>query len=135
MKDPHLERMALDQDQRIADVVKREGARLGNFIRRRVADPRDAEDILHPLGPNGAGRARPRQPPRRRSFGVRVAACRRRGQPCGRSCPPAPAGAERVLCTRVQKSDEGVLLKFHTNIIALGQSEELEVVPPLALET
>ena len=46
MKDAHLERMALNQDQRITEVVKRERSRLGNFIRRRVADPRDAEDIL-----------------------------------------------------------------------------------------
>ncbi len=35
-----------DRDQRITDVVKREQSRLGNFIRRRVSDPRDAEDIL-----------------------------------------------------------------------------------------
>src|SRR5216683_7457571 len=35
-----------EQDQRISEVVKREGSRLRNFIRRRVADPRDAEDIL-----------------------------------------------------------------------------------------
>jgi RNA polymerase sigma factor (sigma-70 family) len=41
-----LERMALEQDQRISEVVKREQSRLRNFIRRRVADPRDAEDIL-----------------------------------------------------------------------------------------
>src|SRR5437773_6590016 len=41
-----LERMSLEQDQRIADVVERERARLRNFIRRRVPDPRDAEDIL-----------------------------------------------------------------------------------------
>jgi RNA polymerase sigma factor (sigma-70 family) len=41
-----LERMALEQDQRIAEVVKREQSRLRNFIRRRVPDPRDAEDIL-----------------------------------------------------------------------------------------
>ena len=41
-----LERMALEQDQRISDVVKREQPRLRNFIRRRVSDPRDAEDIL-----------------------------------------------------------------------------------------
>jgi RNA polymerase sigma factor (sigma-70 family) len=41
-----LERMALDQDQRISDVVKRERSRLRNFIRKRVPDPRDAEDIL-----------------------------------------------------------------------------------------
>jgi RNA polymerase sigma factor (sigma-70 family) len=38
--------MALERDQRISEVVKREQARLGNFIRRRVPDPRDAEDIL-----------------------------------------------------------------------------------------
>jgi RNA polymerase sigma factor (sigma-70 family) len=35
-----------EQDQRISEVVKRERSRLGNFIRRRVPDPRDAEDIL-----------------------------------------------------------------------------------------
>jgi RNA polymerase sigma factor (sigma-70 family) len=41
-----LERMALEQDQRISEVVKREQSRLRNFIRRRVPDPGDAEDIL-----------------------------------------------------------------------------------------
>jgi RNA polymerase sigma factor (sigma-70 family) len=35
-----------DQDQRISEVVKREQSRLRSFIRRRVPDPRDAEDIL-----------------------------------------------------------------------------------------
>jgi RNA polymerase sigma factor (sigma-70 family) len=38
--------MTFDQDQRIAEVIKREQLRLRNFIRRRVADPRDVEDIL-----------------------------------------------------------------------------------------
>jgi RNA polymerase sigma factor (sigma-70 family) len=38
--------MALEQDQRISEVVNREGSRLRNFIRRRVSDPRDAEDVL-----------------------------------------------------------------------------------------
>jgi RNA polymerase sigma factor (sigma-70 family) len=38
--------MALEQDKRISEVVKREGSRLRNFIRRRVPDPRDAEDVL-----------------------------------------------------------------------------------------
>ena len=47
MKDAaSLERMALEPDQRISEVVKREQSRLRNFIRRRVADPLDAEDIL-----------------------------------------------------------------------------------------
>jgi len=41
-----LERMALEQDQRISEVVKREQSRLRNFIRRRVPDPLDTEDIL-----------------------------------------------------------------------------------------
>jgi RNA polymerase sigma factor (sigma-70 family) len=38
--------MALERVERFSEVVKREQARLGNFIRRRVPDPRDAEDIL-----------------------------------------------------------------------------------------
>lgn len=38
--------MALEQDERISEVVEREQSRLLNFIRRRVPDPRDAEDIL-----------------------------------------------------------------------------------------
>jgi RNA polymerase sigma factor (sigma-70 family) len=38
--------MVLEQDQRISEVVKRERSRLRNFIRRRVPDPRDAEDVL-----------------------------------------------------------------------------------------
>ena len=38
--------MAREQDQRISEVVKLERARLKNFIRRRVPDERDAEDIL-----------------------------------------------------------------------------------------
>jgi RNA polymerase sigma factor (sigma-70 family) len=46
VKDVTLEPMALDHDQRISDVVHREQSRLRNFIRRRVPDPRDAEDIL-----------------------------------------------------------------------------------------
>jgi RNA polymerase sigma factor (sigma-70 family) len=38
--------MARERDQPIVDVITRERARLWHFIRRRVADPRDAEDIL-----------------------------------------------------------------------------------------
>ena len=38
--------MALEQDQRITDVVEREQSRLRNFIRRRVPDPSDVEDIV-----------------------------------------------------------------------------------------
>ena len=41
-----LEQMALEPDQRISEVVEREHSRLRSFIRRRVPDPRDAEDIL-----------------------------------------------------------------------------------------
>ena len=35
-----------EQDQRIGEVVAREGSRLRSFIRKRVADPLDAEDVL-----------------------------------------------------------------------------------------
>lgn len=38
--------MLKDQDQRISDALGTEQARLRNFIRRRVPDARDAEDIL-----------------------------------------------------------------------------------------
>ena len=38
--------MAFEEDQGISAVVKREQPRLRNFIRRRVGDPRDAEDVL-----------------------------------------------------------------------------------------
>jgi RNA polymerase sigma factor (sigma-70 family) len=41
-----LERMAGEQDRRIAEVVERERSRLLGFIRRRVGDPGDAEDVL-----------------------------------------------------------------------------------------
>src|ERR1700690_2125210 len=35
-----------EQDQRISEPIDREGGRLRSFIRRRVADQGDAEDIL-----------------------------------------------------------------------------------------
>src|SRR5664279_2927651 len=41
----HIARMT-EQDERISEVLKREQARLRNFIRRRVPDEGDAEDIL-----------------------------------------------------------------------------------------
>jgi RNA polymerase sigma factor (sigma-70 family) len=41
-----VEQMALERNQRISEVVRREQARLLNFIRRRVPDPSDAEDIM-----------------------------------------------------------------------------------------
>ena len=41
-----LDAMTLEQDRRITEAVKQEQSRLRNFIRRRVPDPRDAEDIL-----------------------------------------------------------------------------------------
>src|SRR4026208_2333527 len=47
MKDTaSLHPMPREDDQRISKVVKREQSRLYSFIRRRVADPLDAEDIL-----------------------------------------------------------------------------------------
>jgi RNA polymerase sigma factor (sigma-70 family) len=38
--------MTVEQDRRISETVERERSRLRNFIRRRVPDPGDAEDIL-----------------------------------------------------------------------------------------
>jgi RNA polymerase sigma factor (sigma-70 family) len=41
-----MERMARERELQISDVIRREHGRLLGFIRRRVADPLDAEDIL-----------------------------------------------------------------------------------------
>jgi len=46
MKQAASPAMVIEQDQRITEVVKREQSRLRNFIRRRVPDPRDVEDVL-----------------------------------------------------------------------------------------
>jgi RNA polymerase sigma factor (sigma-70 family) len=43
---PPLDQVMTDQDKRITEVIARESKRLGSFIRRRVPDPGDAEDIL-----------------------------------------------------------------------------------------
>lgn len=42
----HLDRLERAQNRSIADVVARERSRLLNFIRRRVPDPDEAEDVL-----------------------------------------------------------------------------------------
>jgi RNA polymerase sigma factor (sigma-70 family) len=41
-----VDQMALEQDQRITEVLQREQSRLFSFIRRRVPDRADAEDVL-----------------------------------------------------------------------------------------
>jgi RNA polymerase sigma factor (sigma-70 family) len=47
MKDAaSLKRMARQQNLRISEIVEREQSRLRNFIRRRVPDVRDVDDIL-----------------------------------------------------------------------------------------
>src|SRR5215468_1041279 len=41
-----IEQMTGEQDRRISEAVEQQRGRLRNFIRGRVADPGDAEDIL-----------------------------------------------------------------------------------------
>jgi RNA polymerase sigma factor (sigma-70 family) len=43
---PFIPVMVTEQDQRISEVLQKENARLRNFIRRRVPDAGDAEDIF-----------------------------------------------------------------------------------------
>ena len=43
---PSMEWMTAEQDQRISEAIEREQGRLRNFIRKRVADEGDADDIL-----------------------------------------------------------------------------------------
>jgi RNA polymerase sigma factor (sigma-70 family) len=45
MDDPPIDSMN-EQDRKISEIFVEQRSRLQNFIRRRVADPRDAEDIL-----------------------------------------------------------------------------------------
>src|SRR5579871_4509688 len=44
--DEALKQWPMEQDKRISEVVSRDRLRLRSFIRRRVPDPSDAEDIL-----------------------------------------------------------------------------------------
>jgi len=46
METPHSASMAIEQDNWITETIQHEKGRLQNFIRRRVPDSRDAEDIL-----------------------------------------------------------------------------------------
>src|SRR6266850_1435733 len=46
MNEPASITAMTEQDRQISEVVAVEGSRLRNFIRRRVPDSRDAEDIL-----------------------------------------------------------------------------------------
>src|SRR5712664_4562884 len=41
-----MNEQGLDQDRQISEIAAEERSRLRNFIRRRVPDPADAEDIL-----------------------------------------------------------------------------------------
>lgn len=43
---PVIHPLMADQNRRIVETITRERGRLGNFIRQRVPDPGDAEDIL-----------------------------------------------------------------------------------------
>jgi RNA polymerase sigma factor (sigma-70 family) len=46
MNEPSSIALMSEQDRRISDIVTEERSRLRNFIRRRVPDPADAEDIV-----------------------------------------------------------------------------------------
>ena len=46
MDEPSSITSMTERDRQISEIIAEERSRLRNFIRRRVADPRDAEDIL-----------------------------------------------------------------------------------------
>src|ERR1700722_655832 len=46
MNEPAIMTAMLEQDRQISDVIGKEGSRLRNFIRRRVPNPADVEDLL-----------------------------------------------------------------------------------------
>ena len=60
--------MTREEDQRMSEVVRRERSRLYGFIRGRVPDPRDAEEI--PLGTLLSGDFRAKEAHMRRVTGI-----------------------------------------------------------------
>jgi DNA-directed RNA polymerase specialized sigma24 family protein len=46
MDEPVSVTSMIEQDRQISEIVAEERSRLRNFIRRRVPDPSDAEDIV-----------------------------------------------------------------------------------------
>jgi RNA polymerase sigma factor (sigma-70 family) len=46
MNEPAIMTAMLEQDRQISDVIAKERSRLRNFIRRRVPDPADVDDLL-----------------------------------------------------------------------------------------
>jgi RNA polymerase sigma factor (sigma-70 family) len=46
MQTLYIDRMTIDDNKRISELIAQERSRLRNFIRKRVDDERDAEDIL-----------------------------------------------------------------------------------------
>ena len=123
------------------DVVKRERSRLRSFIRRRVPDPRDAEDILQDVFSRAGGGEPPADADRSRH---RLAVSRR-AQSHHRSVPRATdepdsalAVSSRTCCRRRTRAGAGyartVLLDALEQAIAELPPEQRDVFVAHELE-
>ena len=135
---PILHEMTIEQDQRISEAIEREQARLRNFIRRRVPDREDAEDILQEVFYELIEAYRLMKPVERVSawlFSVarnRITDLFRRRRPESLSDPIAASedGDEFVLEDLLPSADAGPEAEYARSVLLDALDEALEELPP-----
>ncbi len=135
---PILHEMTIEQDQRISEAIEREQARLRNFIRRRVPDREDAEDILQEVFYELIEAYRLMKPVERVSawlFSVarnRITDLFRKKRPESLSRPIAASedGDEFVLEDLLPSADAGPEAEYARSILVDALEETLEELPP-----
>ncbi len=135
---PILHEMTIEQDQRISEAIEREQARLRNFIRRRVPDREDAEDILQEVFYELIEAYRLMKPVERVSawlFTVarnRITDLFRKNRPESLSRPVAASedGDEFVLEDMLPSADAGPEAEYARSILLDALEEALEELPP-----
>jgi RNA polymerase sigma factor (sigma-70 family) len=138
MEMPILDEMMIEQDQRISEAIEREQARLRNFIRRRVPDREDAEDILQEVFYELIEACRLMKPVERVSawlFSVarnRITDLFRKNRPESLSRPIVgfDDGDELVLEDLLPSADAGPEAEYARSILLDALEEALEELPP-----
>ena len=135
---PILHEMTIEQDQRISEAIEREQTRLRNFIRRRVPDREDAEDILQEVFYELIEAYRLMKPVERVSawlFTVarnRITDLFRKNRPESLSRPVAASedGDDFVLEDMLPSADAGPEAEYARSILLDALEEALEELPP-----
>ncbi len=133
-----LHEMTIDQDQRISEAIEREQARLRNFIRKRVPDREDAEDILQEVFYELIEAYRLMKPVERVSawlFSVarnRITDLFRKKRPESLSAPISAFedGDEFVLEDLLPSANAGPEAEYARSVLFDALDEGLEELPP-----